>query len=150
MSTVTLTADARPPAAPGSAAKMQDGVKGFLAALGGVAVATITLLATFHVVRWSSTQTGLATAEAAAAVGFLSALAAHFWPGTKKEPVAVGATLTALVAATLALLSGFKAWKLSQDEISALVGLLTALLAVCTALFARGKVTATDQKAHIQ
>jgi hypothetical protein len=141
MSTLTAAAHADPPTVPSSEAKMPDGVKGFLAALGGVAVATITLLATFHVVHWSSAQTGLATAEAAAAVGFLSALAAHFWPGTKKEPVAVGATLTALVAATLALLSGFNVWKLSQAEISALVGLLTALLAVCTALFARGKVT---------
>jgi hypothetical protein len=51
------------------------------------------------------------------------------------------------VAATLALLSGFRVWTLTQDEISALVGLLTAMLAVGTALFARGQVAATKAKA---
>jgi hypothetical protein len=116
-----------------------------LAALGGVAVAVITLLAAFGVVKWSSTRTGLATAEAAAAIGFLTACVAHLWPGTQPEPVAVGGTLTALVAATLALMSGFNAWMLTQDEIGALVGLVTALIAVGTALFARGQVTAKKQ-----
>jgi hypothetical protein len=149
MSTVETPAEISPPSPPDDnpGAKMPDGVKGSLAALGGLVVAVITLLATFGVVKWSSTQTGLATAEAAAAVGFLSACAANFWPGTKREPVAVGGTLTALMAATLALLSGFHVWTLTQDEISALVGLLTAMLAVGTALFARGQVAATKAKA---
>lgn len=150
MSTVSypLRADSAPPppagngAAPAAGNKLPDEVKGLLVALGGLAVAVITLLAAFGTVKWSSTQTGLATAEAAAVIAFLSACTAHVWPGTQKEPVAVGGTFTALVAATLALVSGFNLWTLTQDEVSALVGLVTGLLAVVTALFARSQVTA--------
>jgi hypothetical protein len=154
MSSVRSLAEASAPSPVGdnsaaltSGAKMPDSVKAALAALGGLAVAVITLLATFGVVTWSSAQTGLATAEAAAVVGFLSACAANFWPGTKREPVAVSGTFTALVAATLALVSGFHVWTLTQDEISALMGLLTAMLAVGAALFVRGQVTAAKPKA---
>lgn len=140
-SSASAAAPAAAPA-PATVPKLPDGVKSLLAALGGLAVAVITLLATFGVVKWSSAQTGLATAEAVAVVGFLSACVANFWHGTQKEPVVVGGTFTALVAATLALMSGFNVWRLTQDEISALVGLVTAMLVVATALFARGKVTA--------
>jgi hypothetical protein len=158
MSTVSAPAQTLPlpmpagvdAAAPGSEPKLPDAVKGLLAALGGVAVAVITLLAAFGVVKWSSTQTGLATTEAAAVVGFLTACVAHFWPWTQKEPVAVGGTFTALIATTLAVLSGFNVWTLSEDEISALVGLVTAVLAIGTALFARGQVTANKQPADSQ
>jgi len=125
-----------------SGAKLPDRVKGVLAALGGLAIALISLLTAFGAVSWSPSQTALATAEVAAVIAFLGACAAHFWPTTQKEPVAVGGTLTALVAATLALLSGFNAWTLSQTEMSALVGVVTAFLAVATALIARTKVTA--------
>jgi hypothetical protein len=123
-------------------AKLPDKIKGVFVALGGLSVALISLLTAFGAVSWSPAQTGLATAEAAAVLAVLSACAAHFWPSTPKEPVAVGGTLTALVAATLALLSGFNAWTLSQTEMSALVGVVTALLAVASALIARTKVTA--------
>ncbi len=152
MSTVTPVPQPGPAPAPAlstpvgdalaPAAGLPDQVKSLLAALGGVAVAVITLLTSFSVVHWSAAETGLATAEAAAVIGFLSACVAHFWHGTQKEPVAVAGTFTALVAATLALLSGFHVWTLTQEEISALLGLVTAVLAVGAALFARGKVTA--------
>lgn len=147
MSTVTSvpqpgSSPARPVSPSVTGAGLPDTIKSLLAALGGVAVAVITLLTSFSVVSWSAAETGLATAEAAAAIGFLSACVAHFWPGTQKEPVAVAGTFTALVAATLALLSGFHVWTLTQDETSALLGLVTAVLAVGAALFARGKVTA--------
>jgi hypothetical protein len=61
----------------------------------------------------------------------------------KSVLAAAGGTLTALVAATLPLLSGFNVWRLTQAEISAVVGLATALLVVITALFARSQVTPT-------
>lgn len=147
MSTVASSPEPTPlKRAEGSAqagpAKLPDKIKGVLVALGGLSVALISLLTAFRAVGWSPAQTGLATAEGAAAIAFLSACAAHLWPSTPREPVAVGGTLTALVAATLALLSGFNAWTLSQTEISALVGVVTALLAVATALIARTHVTA--------
>lgn len=139
-----VAARAPAPGAAAPAVALPGTVKSLLVALGGVAVAIITLLATFGVVTWSSAQTGLATAESAAVVGFLSACVAHFWPGTTKEPVAVGGTFTALVATTLALLSGFHVWTLTQEEISALMGLVTALIAVGAALFVRNRVTANQ------
>ena len=125
---------------------MADWVKALLAALLAVAVAAITLLQVFSIVTWSASQTSLAIAEATAAVGFLTALVAHLWPGTKKEPVALGGTFTALVAATLAVLSGFDVWKLTQDQVSALIGLVTAVIALTTALVARTKVKAEPQR----
>jgi hypothetical protein len=137
--TSLIRAESGPQAGP---AKLPDKIKGVLVALGGLAIALISLLTAFGAVSWSPAQTGLATAEAAAVIAFLSACAAHFWPSTPREPVALGGTLTALVAATLALLSGFNAWTLSQNEVSALVGVVTALLAVTTALIARTHVTA--------
>jgi hypothetical protein len=137
-------AEAQGPAVGATAAqpRLPDGMKELLGGLGGVAVAVITLLAVFNAVNWSSGQTALATAEAAAVVAFLSACVAHLWHGTKKEPVALGGTFTAFVTATLALMSGFDVWTLTQAQVSALVGLVTALIAVGTALFARSQVTA--------
>jgi len=137
--------EGQPMAAPSAEPKLPDSVKGLLAGLGGVAVAVITLLTAFNAVSWSASQTALATAEAAAVVAFLTACVAHLWPSTKKEPVALAGTFTALVATTLALMSGFDVWKLTQVQISALVGLVTALISVGTALFARGQVTAKQQ-----
>ena len=59
---------------------------------------------------WSAAQTALVTAEAAAVTGFITALVAHLKRGTKQEPVALAATFTATVSATLALGSGFGWW----------------------------------------
>lgn len=138
---------AQPVAATSAQAKLPDGIKGLLGGIGGVAVAVITLLTVFNAVSWSDGQTALATTEAAAVVAFLSACVAHFWPRSKQEPVALGGTFTALVAATLALMSGFDVWTLTQAQVSALVGLVTALIGVGTALFARSQVTAQPQRA---
>jgi hypothetical protein len=86
---------------------MEDGmpplVKNLLVALGILAVAVIGILTSFSIVEWSAAQTTLVTAEAGAIIGLLSALLAHFWPATSKEPVALAATCTAAVSATLAL-----------------------------------------------
>ena len=111
-----------------------------LAALGGLAVAVITVLAVFGWVDWSAAQTALATTEAGTAIGLITALGAHFYPASPREPVAVAATLTAWLSATLALGTGFNWWTLTQEQISALVALVTAVLGVGGAWLARGKV----------
>ena len=66
-----------------------------IGALGTLGVAGITLVTVFKVVDWSAAQTALVTAEAAAVTGLLTAIVAHLWPGTSKEPVALAATFTA-------------------------------------------------------
>jgi hypothetical protein len=77
--------------------------KTVVAALGAPAVPTITIVTVFNVVHWSAAQTALVTAEAASVAGIVTALVAHFKPGTSKEPVAFAATFAAIVSATLAL-----------------------------------------------
>jgi hypothetical protein len=118
-----------------------------LAAVSALAVAVITLVTVFQVVDWSAAQTALVTAEVAAVTGLVTALVAHFKPGTPKEHVALAATVTATVTATLALGSGFAWWTLTQEEISALAGVVTAVLGVGGALIARQLVTPTESSA---
>lgn len=118
--------------------------KAILGALGTLAIAVNTIMTVFHVVRWSPAQTALVTAEAAAVAGLIMAVIAHRRPATSKEPVALAATLTATVSATLALGSGFGWWSLTQQQTGAVAGLVTAVLGVGGALFARQLVTAKN------
>jgi hypothetical protein len=113
-----------------------------LGALATLAVAVITLLTVFKVVDWSAAQTALVIAEVAAATGLVTALVAHLTPDTAKEHVALAATFTATVSATLALGSAFAWWKLTEQEISAVAGVVTAVLGVGGAVIARQHVIA--------
>jgi hypothetical protein len=111
--------------------------------LGSLALAVLTIVTVFKLVSWSAAQTALATAETAAIAGLVTAVISHLKPGTSKEPVAVAATFTATVSATLALGSGFGWWHLTVQETSAVAGLVTAILGVGGALLARTHVTAS-------
>ena len=116
--------------------------------LGTLAVAVVTIVTVFNVVDWSPAQTAFMTAEAAAVAGFVTALVAHLIPGTAKEPVAVAATFTATVSATLALGAGFGWWSLTEQQTSAVAGVITAVLGVGGALCARHYVT--DTRKHTE
>ncbi|MDQ6777428.1 MAG: hypothetical protein M3071_14690 [Actinomycetota bacterium] len=111
-------------------------------ALAPLAASVITFLTTFGIVHWSGSQTTLVSTEVGAIIGLLSAAVAHFWPGTKKEPVALAATFTAAVSATIALGTGFAWWHLTAKQATVLVTLVTALIGVGSAWFARSKVNA--------
>jgi hypothetical protein len=113
-----------------------------LGALATVAVAVTTLLTVFKVVDWSAAQTALVIAEAGALAGLITAVVAHLTPAAPKEHVALAATFTATVAATLALGSGFAWWNFTEQETSAVVGVVTAVLGVGGAVLARQRVTA--------
>jgi hypothetical protein len=129
-------------ASPRTATLTSANSKAVVGALGTLAVALLTIVTVFKAVHWSAAQTALVTAEAAAVTGFVTALVAHRMRGTKQEPVAVAATFTATVSATLALGSGFGWWSLNEQKTSALVGVVTAVLAVGGAMFARDRVRA--------
>ena len=135
------------PAQPGSG--KQQAVLVALGAPGGLAAAVIVLLTAFNLVTWSDFQTSLVTAEAVAVIGLFGALVGHFWRDSAQEPVALAATFTATVAATLALCNGFGWLTWTQDQITAVLGVFTAFLGVGSALFARSLVTAesTPKKA---
>lgn len=120
--------------------------KAALAAVGTFALAVITLLTSFTVVEWSATQTALVTAEVAAVVGLSTALIAHLRPDTAKEQVALAATFTATVAATVALGSGFDWWQLTDTQSSAIGGVITAVFGVGGAMFARQHVQAETSR----
>lgn len=113
-----------------------------LAALSTLGVAVITLITVFKIVDWSAAQTALVVAEVAAVTGLVTALVAHLKPATSREHVALAATLTATVAATLALGTGFRWWTLTEQETSAIAGVVTAVLGVGGAVFARQHVEA--------
>ena len=113
---------------------------------GGLAAAVIVLLTAFNLVTWSNFQTSLVTAEAVTVIGLFGALVGHFWRDSAQEPVAVAATFTATVAATLTLCNGFGWLTWTQDQITAVLGIITAFLGVGSALFARSIVTAEPTK----
>jgi hypothetical protein len=115
-----------------------------VAALSILAGAIITLVTVFQLVQWDGAQTALVTAEVAAVTGLLTAIVRHVKRGTKKEHVALAATFTASVAATLALGTGFGWWSMDDKETAALIGVLTALIGVGTAMFAREHVVAEE------
>ena len=114
----------------------------FLAALTGLTGAVAGLVTSFEVVHWTPAQTTLVGTEIAAFWAFAGAVAAHLWPQTKKQPVAVAGTVTALVSATVALGIGFTWWRLTEAQNASLISLVTAIVAVVAALAARTAVTA--------
>jgi hypothetical protein len=125
---------AKPPVPPKIAALL-----GGLTALTG---AVIGLLTSFNAVHWTSAQTTLVVTEVAAFWALAAAVTAHLWPGTKQQPVAVAGTVTAFVSATLSLGIGFAWWQLTQSQNASLIGLVTTLVAVASALVARNEVRA--------
>lgn len=114
-----------------------------LTALAALTGAVVGVIASFELVHWTPAQMTLVGAEAAAFWAFASAVTAHVWRGNpKKQPVAVAGTVTALVAATISLGIGFTWWQLNEAQNASLMALATAIVAVVSALIARGKVTA--------
>ena len=116
---------------------------------GGLAAAVIVWVTAFQIVHWTDFQTALVTAEAVALTAFFGALVGHLWRESSKEPVALAATFTAAFAATLALGNGFGWMTWSQNQVTAVLGVLTAFIGVGSALFARSQVNAkpTPKKA---
>ena len=100
------------------------------------------LITSFNAVHWTSAQTTLVATEVAAFWALASAITAHLWPQTKKQPVAVAGTVTAFVSATLSLGIGFAWWQLTLSQNASLIGLVTAIVAVFSALVARSTVEA--------
>ena len=131
----TSTVSSHPPILPAKAGAS-------LAALAGLTGAVAGMVTSFEVVHWTPAQTTLVGTEIAAFWAFAGALAAHLWPQTKKQPVAVAGTVTALVSATVALGVGFTWWRLTEAQNASLIGLVTAIVAVVSALAARTAVTA--------
>jgi hypothetical protein len=113
-----------------------------LAALIGLTGAVAGMVTSFEVVHWTPAQTTLVGTEVAAFWACAGAVAAHLWPHTRKQPVAVAGTVTALVSATLALGIGFTWWRLTQEQNASLISIVTAIAAVASALAARTTVTA--------
>jgi hypothetical protein len=117
-------------------------IAALLAGLTALTGAVIGLMTSFDAVHWTSAQTTLAAAEVAAFWALAGAVTAHLWPQTKKQPVAVAGTVTAFVSATLSLGIGFAWWQLTQSQNASLISLVTAIIAVATALAARSTVKA--------
>jgi hypothetical protein len=117
-------------------------IQAILAALAALTGATLGIITSFGVVHWTPAQTTLAGTEAAAFWAFAAAAVAHFWPGTKKQPVALAGTFTALASATVSLGVGFSWWHLTASQNASLISVVTAIIAVGSALLARNTVTA--------
>jgi hypothetical protein len=90
-----------------------------LAGLTALTGAVIGLMTSFNAVHWTSAQTTLVATEVAAVAG----------------------TVTAFVSATLSLGIGFAWWQLTQPQNASLIGLVTTIVAVASALAARSTVT---------
>jgi hypothetical protein len=117
-------------------------VAAVVGAIGTVAAAVISLITSLGAVDWSAAQISLVTAETAAVIALVTAILAHFWPNTQQQPVAVAGACTALITATLSLGTGFAWWTFTQAQSSAMVAVVSAVIGLGSALFARSMVTA--------
>ena len=129
-------------ALPSNPAILPARVGALLAALTGLTGAVVGMATSFEVVHWTPAQTTLAVTEIAAFWAFTGAVAAHLWPQTKRQPVAVAGTVTALISATLSLGIGFTWWQLTETQNASLISLVTAIVAVVSSLAVRTTVTA--------
>jgi hypothetical protein len=116
-------------------------IAALLTGLTALTGAVIGLMTSFNAVHWTSAQTTLVATEVAAFWALAGAVTAHLWPQTKQQPVAVAGTVTAFVSCTLALGIGFAWWQLTQSQNASLISLVTAIVAVASALAARSTVT---------
>ena len=123
-------------------------IAALLTGLTALTGAVIGLMTSFNAVHWTSAQTTLAATEIAAFWALAGAVTAHLWPQTKKQPVAVAGTVTAFVSATLSLGIGFAWWQLTQSQNASLIGLVTSVVAVASALAARNTVEADKTPAR--
>ena len=131
-----------PPSDPGSGQPpVPPKIAALLTGLTALTGAVIGLMTSFDAVHWTSAQTTLVATEVAAFWALAGAVTAHLWPQTKKQPVAVAGTVTAFVSSTLALGIGFAWWQLTQSQNASLISLVTAIVAVASALAARSTVT---------
>ena len=143
------TAPAGTPSNPGSdQLPVPPKIAALLAGLTALTGAVIGLMTSFNVVHWTSAQTTLVATEVAAFWALAGAVTAHLWPQTKKQPVAVAGTVTAFVSATLSLGIGFAWWQLTQSQNASLLSLVTAIVAVASALAARSTVQADTTPAR--
>jgi hypothetical protein len=117
-------------------------IAALLAGLTALTGTVIGLMTSFDAVHWTSAQTTLVATEVAAFWALAGAVTAHLWPQTKKQPVAVAGTVTAFVSATLSLGIGFAWWRLTQSQNASLISLVTAIVAITSALVARTTVRA--------
>jgi len=113
-----------------------------LAGLTALTGAVLGLMTSFNAVHWTPAQTTLVATEVAAFWALASAVTADLWPQTKKQTVAVAGTITAFISATLSLGIGFAWWQLTQSQNASLISLVTAIVAVVSALAARSTVRA--------
>ena len=141
--TLPSTPPAGAPSEPGSdQPPVPPKIAALLTGLTALTGAVIGLMTSFNAVHWTSAQTTLVATEVAAFWALASAVTAHLWPQTKKQPVAVAGTVTAFASATVSLGIGFAWWQLTQSQNASLISLVTAIVAVAAALAARSTVTA--------
>jgi hypothetical protein len=118
-------------------------VAALLAGLAALTAVVFILMTSFNAVYWTSAQLTLVMTEVVVFWALAAAVIAHLWPQTKEQPVAVAGTVTAFVSATLSLGVGFAWWQLTQSQNASLLSLVTAIIAVASALAARSTVTAS-------
>jgi hypothetical protein len=144
----TSTPPVPPAGAPTNQPPVPPKIAALLTGLTALTGAVIGLMTSFNSVHWTSAQTTLVATEVAAFWALAGAVAAHLWPQTKKQPVAVAGTVTAFVPATLSLGIGFAWWQLTQSQNASLISLVTAIVAVASALAARSTVRADTTPAR--
>jgi len=115
--------------------------KQIAAALGGAVALAIAVVTSLQLVHWTAGQVTVVSLAATAGVAFVTSVIAHFRPGTASEPVALGATFTALVGAVLALGNTFAWWTLDATQIGSIMAAVAVIVGGGTAAAARQVVT---------
>lgn len=132
------------PAAPPAAPPPSNQFVTVLTACGVVATALATLGGLLNWFGWTDGQWIVTGATTGAFLGLVISVIAHLRPGTQKEPVAIGASVTALATSLAALGGAFAWWTPAPDVQAAVVGLVTAVVGLLSAVVVRGNATPTS------
>lgn len=107
----------------------------------------LVLLDTANVTHWDKdTQTVAVYSVANTLVFLVIALYAHFYPGTKKEPVAIAAAVTTFVVSIITLAFVFVWFSWDVKTYAAIVAIVPQVVGLVAFLFAREQVTADPTK----
>lgn len=116
--------------------------KARIASVVGLVAAIVVVLNIFDITHFSDEQNLVLGATVSASLVLIMALTQHFRPSTAEEPVAVGSSFYAAVAAWLNMMVVFAWVHWTDQQIAAVLSLVTVVLALVGGWAVRSVVTA--------
>lgn len=113
-----------------------------IASVVALVTAIVVVLNIFDITNWSEAQSLVVGSEASAMLILIMAVTQHFRPNTAEEPVAVASSFYAATATTINVFVVFQWVAWSDEQIAAVLSLVTIALALIGGWATRSVVTA--------